>query len=51
MANDLNGEEKQIGAADVEHRIPDTPPDEKANGFHEETAHEAAERGKVATDK
>jgi hypothetical protein len=30
---------------------PESPVEEKANAIHEETAHEAAERGKAATDK
>ncbi len=31
--------------------IPESPVDEKPSSVHEETAHEAAERGNVATDK
>jgi hypothetical protein len=50
MATDgHNLEEKQIGPST--HNIPDSPVEEKPNAIHEETAHEAAERGHVATDK
>jgi MFS transporter, ACS family, DAL5 transporter family protein len=41
-------EEKPITTT---HPAPDSPVDEKADVIHEETAHEAAERGKPATDK
>jgi hypothetical protein len=42
-------EEKQIGPT-TDH-APDSPVEEKADAIHGETAHEAAERGKAATDK
>ncbi|CZR56474.1 probable MFS transporter [Phialocephala subalpina] len=40
--------EKQINA---EHRVPDSPIEEKSNAIHDETAHVAAERGHAATDE
>jgi hypothetical protein len=47
--NGHNLEEKQIGPS--AHDIPDSPVDENPSAIHEETAHEAAEHGHVATDK
>jgi hypothetical protein len=44
---DHNIEEKRISN---EH-IPDSPVEEKPDVIHEETVHDAAERGHVATDK
>lgn len=45
-AGDHNVEEKQVS---TEH-IPASSVEEKADAVHEETAHEAAERGHTATD-
>jgi hypothetical protein len=45
---DDNHEEKQI---DAQQHIPDSPVMEKPDAAHEETAHEAAERGHAATDQ
>jgi hypothetical protein len=42
-------EEKQIGP--TAQTAPESPAEEKPDAIHEETAHEAAERGKAATDK
>ncbi len=41
-------EEKPIASSQP---APESPAEEKADAIHEETAHEAAERGKAATDK
>jgi hypothetical protein len=48
MATNGHHEEKAIAST---HPAPDSPAEEKADAIHEETAHEAAERGKAATDK
>jgi hypothetical protein len=47
--NGHNLEEKQIGP--TTHNASDSPVEEKPDAIHEETAHEAAVRGHVATDK
>lgn len=44
---DTNYEEKGIDTSPV----PASPVDEKPHALHEETAHEAAERGHAATDR
>ena len=43
-----NLEEKHVGATQL---TSESPVNEKHDAIHEETAHEAAERGHVATDK
>jgi hypothetical protein len=47
--NGHNLEEKQIGP--TTHNAPDSPVEEKPDAIHEGTAHEAAVRGHVATDR
>jgi hypothetical protein len=49
MASNGPLEEKPIES--THHHTPDSPANEKADVIEEETAHEAAERGKAATDK
>jgi hypothetical protein len=49
MASNGPLEEKSIES--THHPTPDSPANEKADVIEEETAHEAAERGKAATDK
>ena len=49
MASNGPLEEKPIES--TRHTAPDSPANEKSDVIEEETAHEAAERGKAATDK